>query len=106
MTAEGRGAGCVARAACNVFVKANSLLRRAAAVDQHARLWCEILAMLRSRLVDRDARIAEQHARARADLAGFAQFDLVAHLPRARCDERLRGPAAVRETRDLEQVVQ
>jgi BMFP domain-containing protein YqiC len=58
------------------------------------------------RLADLDGRIVDEHGLARANLARLAQFDLAIHLDLTHCDARLRGASAIRETHQLEQVMQ
>src|SRR5258705_1821529 len=53
---------------------------------------------------DRD--VAHRHCLPLADLAGLAHFDGAVDLDRARRDERLAGPAAHTDARDLEEVVE
>ncbi|KGC40019.1 hypothetical protein DO73_4669 [Burkholderia pseudomallei] len=58
------------------------------------------------RAVHGDARVAEQHDLPCADLAGLAQLDRAVDLHGARRDDHLRRAAAVREPRELQQVMQ
>ena len=59
-----------------------------------------------TRFVDGDARIAEHDDLPRANLAGFAQFDLAVDCDFAGGDEPFRRAAAVGKAHEFEQIVQ
>src|SRR4051812_44725493 len=59
-----------------------------------------------SSLVDGDSRVAEQHHLTRADLARFTRFDAAVDGHRAVGDHQFGLAAAVRESRNLQQIVE